>query len=54
MMDIMAKTVGKSLADKQDRTPEEDDMLELMAHGGSRVSEEQLLPVLDWYQKTAV
>ena len=54
MMDIMAKTVGKSLADKRDRTPEEDDMLELMAHGGSRVSEEQLLPVLDWYQKTAV
>ncbi|MGN1345177.1 MAG: hypothetical protein ACI4V1_00205, partial [Eubacteriales bacterium] len=50
MMTIMAKTVGKKLADKKDRTPDEDAMLDLMFHGGSRVSEENLAEVLDWYQ----
>ena len=50
MMTIMSKTVGKQMANKADRTPEEDDMLELMLHGGSRVSEDNLSPVLDWYR----
>ena len=49
MMLVMAKTVGKSLADKQDRTAEEDQMLHLLTQGGSCVSEENLQPVLDWF-----
>lgn len=49
MMTVMAKTVGKGIADKQNRTPEEDTMLELLNHGGSRVSEEHLKDVLNWY-----
>ena len=49
MMQVMAKTVGKSLAAKQDRTAEEDQMLTLLTQGGSCVSEENLQPVLDWF-----
>ena len=51
MMTVMAKTAGKGLAEKKDRTPEEDDMLELLLHGGSRVSEESLDAVSDWYRQ---
>lgn len=50
MMDIMVKTAGKGLANKQDRTPEEDDMLDMMFHGGERVSVDNLSAVLDWYR----
>ena len=49
MMEIMVKTAGKSLAEKSDRTPEEDDMLDMMLHGGERVKAENLCAVLDWY-----
>lgn len=49
MMEIMVKTAGKSLAAKKDRTPEEDDMLSMMLHGGERVRIENLSVVLDWY-----
>ena len=49
MMEIMVKTAGKSLAEKKDRTPEEDDMLGMMLHGGERVKAENLRAVLDWY-----
>ena len=49
MMEIMVKTAGKSLAAKKDRTPEEDDMLDMMLHGGERVRIENLSAVLDWY-----
>ena len=49
MMEIMVKTVGKALAEKSDRTPEEDDMLNMMLHGGERVRIENLSAVLDWY-----
>jgi hypothetical protein len=48
MMTVMMKTVGKSIAGKKDRTPEEDDMLDLMMNGGSRVSADNLAPVLEW------
>ena len=37
-MEIMVKTAGKGLANKPDRTPEEDDMLDMMLHSGNRVS----------------
>ena len=49
MMELMVKTVGKGLAEKRDRTPEEDDMLDMMLYGGERVSAENLKNVLDWY-----
>ena len=51
MMKVMAKTVGKKLVEKKVRTPEEDEMLELMVHGGSRVREEYLTEIVDWYHK---
>ena len=49
MMELMVKTAGKSLAAKPDRTPEEDDMLDMMLHDGQRVGIENLRAVLDWY-----
>ena len=49
MMEIMVKTVGKALAEKSDRTPEEDDMLDMMRCGGERVKAENLSAVLDWF-----
>ena len=49
MMKVMIKTVGKNLAEKKNRTPEENDMLEMMLHGTGRVKLENLWAVLDWY-----
>ena len=49
MMELMVRTVGKALAEKADRTPEEDDMLDMMRCGGERVKAENLSAVLDWY-----
>lgn len=49
MMEIMVKTVGKSLSAKKDRTPEENDMLDMMMCGGERVKAENLSAVLEWY-----
>ena len=49
MMEIMVKTAGKVLAEKKDRTPDEDDMLDMMRCGGDRVKEGNLGAVLDWY-----
>ena len=50
MMALMAKMAGKSLAEKKDRTPEEDDMLALLRSGGTRVQKEHLSAVLTWYR----
>lgn len=49
MMEIMVRTAGKSLAAKKDRTPEEDDMLNMMLHDGERIKSENLKAVLTWY-----
>ena len=49
MMEIMVKTAGKALAEKKGRTPEEDDMLDMMRCGGERVKAENLSAVLDWF-----
>ena len=49
MMEIMVKAAGKSLAAKKDRTPAEDDMLDMMRCGGERVKAENLSAVLNWY-----
>ena len=50
MMLVMSKTVAKKLATKPDRTPDEDDTLDLFQNGGSRVRLENLRPVLAWFQ----
>ena len=49
MMKLMSMTVGKALSNKTDRTPDEDDMLELMKNGGSRVGRDNLKALLEWY-----
>ena len=49
MMSVMAKTVGKKLEEKKDRTPQEDSMLDMMLNSGNYVSEKNLDAVLDWY-----
>ena len=50
MIELMVKTAGKSLAVKKGRTPEEDDMLDMMLRGGERVRAENLRAVLSWYE----
>ena len=42
MMRMITGSMAKTLAAKADRTPGEDDLLDLMRHGGSRVSPENL------------
>ena len=49
MMQIMVKAVEKGLSEKSNRTPEEDDMLDMILHNGDRVKAENLHAVLDWY-----
>ena len=49
-MNMMVKTAGKSLAEKTDRTPEEDDhFVLLMTNGKGRVCLENLNAVIKWY-----
>ena len=54
MMKIMVRETCKSLSAKKDRTPEENDMLDMMTFGGERVKAEHLAAVLDWYKRCAV
>ena len=49
MMIFMVKTVGKSLEEKENKTKEEKDMLE-MIHGSERVSQKNLQEVIEWYK----
>ncbi len=51
MMKIMKATVGKGLSEKTERTPEEDDMLNLLLHGGNTVSADYLSEILGWYKQ---
>lgn len=53
MMKTMKATVGKKLSGKTDRTPEEDDMLDLLMNGGNRVSEENLSGACEWFRQSA-
>ena len=48
MMRMITGKMAKTLAAKADRTPEEDDLLQLMEHGGSRVSLENLSAPIQW------
>ena len=50
MMTVVSKTLGKKLAEKKNRTPDEDDMLKLLTHGESRVNANNLNAVVDWYR----
>ena len=50
MMNVMVKTAGKGLANKTDRTPEEDDMLDMMVNGGKRVSLQNMKAITEWYK----
>lgn len=52
MMSIMVKTAGKALAEKADRTSEENDMLDMMLNGGKRVTKQNLEAVFDWYKSS--
>lgn len=49
IMRIMVKAAGKDLSEKTDRTPEEDNLLDMMLHGGEHVSMDNLKAVLEWY-----
>lgn len=51
LMRMITGSMGKKLAGKADRTPEEDDLLDLMQHGGSRVCPENLKAPLEWYRQ---
>lgn len=48
MMNVMVKTAGRGLADKKDKTPDEEQMLEMMLHGGNYVSEDNLKELYAW------
>lgn len=48
MMRMMRKALIKQLAEKPNRTPADEDMIALLEHGGSRVSEENLAQPLAW------
>ncbi|MEG2010193.1 MAG: hypothetical protein RR032_07315 [Oscillospiraceae bacterium] len=50
MMKMMEKTAGKKLAEKENKSPQDLDMLDLLQNGGDRVSAEKLAPVLAWYK----
>lgn len=52
MMKCMRSSVGKSLAAKADRTPEEEESFDMLMHGRDCVCEENLEQVLDWYENT--
>lgn len=46
MMAMMVKTAGKALSKKENRTEDEDDMLDMMLRGGERVKLQNLNSVL--------
>lgn len=48
LMRLVTGKLAKDLLAKENRIPAEEDLLELLQKGGSRVSAEQLGDVLDW------
>lgn len=48
MMRMMVNTVQRTFGEKAVRTPAEEDLLDLMTYGGSRVSLENLMLPLEW------
>ena len=49
MMKMTIMTAKKELSEKEPRTLEDDNLLELLTNGGNRVSAEALTPVLTWW-----
>lgn len=50
-MNAMVKVSGKALQKKADKTEEEEEMLDMMLHGGNKISIENLKDILDWYKE---
>lgn len=50
MMNLMVKMVAKQLGPKTERTQRENEMLEIMLHGGENVREGNLKSILDYYK----
>ena len=51
MMNVIKKTVGKKLAGKENRTPDEEEMLHLLTQGESKVSFRNLDGIIAWYSR---
>ena len=51
VMNAMVKVSGKALEQKEDKTEEEEELLDMMLHGGNKVSIENLKGVLNWYKE---
>lgn len=51
ILKIMGGTMGKQLMAKQDRTLEEDAILDMFRNGGDRVSMQNLKDVAAWYEQ---
>ena len=51
ILKIMGGSMGKQLMAKQDRTPEEDAILDMFRNGGDRVSMQNLKDVAAWYER---
>ena len=51
ILKIMGGSIGKQLMAKQDRTPEEDAILDMFRNGGDRVSMQNLKDVVAWYEQ---
>ena len=50
-MNAMVKISGKALQKKEGKTDEEEEMLDMMLHGGNKVSMDNLKDILDWYKE---
>lgn len=50
-MNAMVKVSGKALQKKENKTEEEEEMLDMMLHGGNKVSINNLKEVLNWYKE---
>ena len=50
-MNAMVKVSGKALQKKENKTEEEEEMLDMMLHGGNKVSIDNLKEVLNWYKE---
>ena len=51
ILKIMGGSMGRQLMAKQDRTPEEDAILDMFRNGGDRVSMQNLKDVAAWYEQ---
>lgn len=50
-MNAMVKVSGKALQKKENKTEEEEEMLDMMLHGANKVSINNLKAVLNWYKE---